>query len=95
MEYLKERFKRKQILYSPEEKVINFELFDDSDTKLSDEYKIIIKEIAPNIFSLIVYKILTRNNKIKYERDGFVEFGEDNVIKRIDNLYVEFKIKRL
>lgn len=94
-EHIKKHFKKKRLMISLEGDEIVFDMFDENDKTWGDRFEVHISKIADDIYSIIVYKMIKRNGRVSYEKDGFIEFSEDAVKKKLEDLYLELKIKKL
>lgn len=92
VEFIKKRFEYKHVLYNYEGLIAEITFFDD---KLDDRFDVTIKLLPPNIWNIIVYKKRLIGHKIEYEKEGYIEFSPEETMARIENIYIEFKVKKL
>ena len=94
-DFIRERFKKKRLSFNLDGTEIHFDLGDDGDKTWSDRFEITITKLNESIYSILVYKFLKRKGKMTYEKAGYIEFDKEAVKKRLEDLYLELKIKKL
>jgi len=94
-DYIKKHFKKKRVMMSIRDNELVFDMFDESEKTWKDRYEVHIKKISDDAYSIIVYKMIKHNGKVNYEKDGSIEFSKDAVKRKLEDLYLELKIKKL